>query len=417
MDGMAADDRPSWAIRMTREREARGWSKPQAVANLRLTYAAMNHDKHGGSQESLLRQWKEWEAGRVRPMFWARYVAATFGTVEDDLFPVDTAIDTGLITTAGMDTAELLARLSRSSVDEATLYAVTVTVDRLCTEYRWRPTNELRVEGQEWLRRITRLLDQRLTYHQHGEVLALAGLLALLVGCVEFDAGDQLAAETTRRFALELGSEIDNREIMGWAHEMSAWFALTNGDYHQVLAVSDHGRKTAGRRGVSVQLAAQEVKAWARLKNRRQVEVSLDRGRNLLESLPRPTNPDHHFQIDPAKWHFYAMDAYRNVGEDCLATTYANEVLRIGTAANGEERSPMRNAEAHVTLAVAAARSGDIDAALTHGHEALVSTRRSVPTLRMVGTEFGGTLTELLGRNDPRVRDYQADLRIASQGG
>jgi hypothetical protein len=77
----------------------------------------------------------------------------------------------------------------------------------------------------------------------------------------------------------------------------------------------------------------------------------------------------------------------------------------------------MRNAEAHVTLGVAAARSGDIDAALTHGHEALAGTRRSVPTLRMVGTEFGGTLADLLGKDDPRVRDYQAELKIASHQG
>ena len=83
MDGM--DDRPPWAVRMTKEREARGWSKARAVANLRLTFAAMNRGKEAGSEESLLRQWKEWEAGRHRPRHWARYIAAAFGTVEDDL--------------------------------------------------------------------------------------------------------------------------------------------------------------------------------------------------------------------------------------------------------------------------------------------------------------------------------------------
>jgi hypothetical protein len=415
MEGMDADERPTWAVRMTREREARGWSKPQAVANLRMTYAALNRDKQGGTQESLLRQWKEWEAGRVRPTHWARYIAATFGTVEDDLFPPDRSADSHLVTAAGMDTAELIARLRRSTVDDATLHAVRVTADRLCTEYRFRPTDELRVEGQDWLRRITRLLDERLTYAQHGEVLSLAGLLALLVGCVEYDAGDQVAAEATRRFALELGAEIEDREVMGWAYEMSAWFALTNGDYHQVVAASDHGMATAGQRGVSVQLAAQSVKAWARLQNRRQVEVALDKGRTLLESLPRPSNPDHHFQIDPAKWHFYAMDAYRHVGEDSLAVTYADEVLRLGTAANGQERSPMRNAEAHVTLGVAAARAGDIDAAVAHGYAALNGTRKSVPTLRMVSEELGQVIANLAGDDDPRVRDYRAELRIASQ--
>lgn len=415
MEGMAADERPGWAIRMTREREARGWSKPQAVANLRMTYAAQNRNKEGGTQESLLRQWKEWEAGRVRPTHWARYVAATFGTVKDDLFPPDGSADTHLITAAGMDTAELIARLRRSTVDDATLHAVRVTADRLCTEYRFRPTNELRIEGQEWLRRITRLLGERLTYPQHGEVLSLAGLLALLVGCVEYDAGDQVAAEATRRFAMDLGAEIDNRDIIGWAHEMSAWFALTNGDYHQVVAASEHGIDAAGQRGVSVQLAAQSIKAWARLKNRRQVEVALDKGRTLLESLPRPSNPDHHFQIDPAKWHFYAMDAYRNVGEDSLAVTYAEEVLRLGTAANGQERSPMRNAEAHITLGAAAARAGDLDTALTHGYNALNGARKSMPTLLMVGGELAQVISEVARDQDPRVRDFKAEVRNAGQ--
>ena len=225
---MRADERPNWAVRMTKEREARGWSKPHAVTNLRTVYARMNR-KEGGSQESLLRQWKEWEAGRVRPRYWARYIAATFGTVEDDLFPHDPGPDSFLVTASGMDTAELIARLRGSTVDEATLQAVRVTVDRLCTEYRFRATQELRIEGQEWLRRITRLMNERLTYHQHGEVLYLAAMLALLVGCVEHDAGDQVAAEATRRFARDIGAEIDNRDIMGWAHEMSAWFALTSG--------------------------------------------------------------------------------------------------------------------------------------------------------------------------------------------
>ncbi len=413
MDGMDAADRPAWAVRMTKEREARAWSKSQAVANLRMTYAGLNGDKEGGSQESLLRQWKDWEAGRVRPRHWARYIAATFGTVEDDLFPPDGRADTHLITATGMDTAELIARLRRSSVDDATLHAVQVTTDRLCTDYRLRSAHDLRVEGHEWLRRITRLLDERMTYKQHGEVLSLAGLLALLVGCVEYDAGDRVAAETTQQFALSLGAEIDNREVMGWAYEMAAWFALTSGDYHRVVAASEHGISVAGKRGVSVQLAAQTAKAWARLKNRRQVEVALDHGRSLLESLPRTDNPDHHFQIDPAKWHFYAMDAYRNVGEDALARMYAEEVLGLGRSANGEQRSPMRNAEAHVTMGVVAARAGDVDAAIEHGRTALLGPRRSLPSLLMVSRELAAEVAEVTGKKDPRARDYVEELRAA----
>src|SRR5699024_8991392 len=80
--GGMGEDRPGWAQRMIREREARGWSQVQAVSNLLLTYSAMNGGKEGGTRESLVRQWKEWESGRVQPKHWARFIAATFGTVE-----------------------------------------------------------------------------------------------------------------------------------------------------------------------------------------------------------------------------------------------------------------------------------------------------------------------------------------------
>ncbi len=62
--------------------------------------------------------------------------------------------------------------------------------------------------------------------------------------------------------------------------------------------------------GVTVQLAAQEAKAWARIGDRRQTEVALDRGRRLLDSMPYPENLDNHFVVDPTKFDFYAMDCY-----------------------------------------------------------------------------------------------------------
>ena len=52
---------------------------------------------------------------------------------------------------------------------------------------RCMPSADLRREGQDWLAKLVRLLDSRLTLAQHREVLVLAGWLALLVGCVEYD--------------------------------------------------------------------------------------------------------------------------------------------------------------------------------------------------------------------------------------
>jgi hypothetical protein len=119
-----------------------------------------------------------------------------------------------------MTTMEILARVRGSSVDSATLEGLRITADQLCCEYPFTPSAQLAIEGQAWLRRITTLLERNLTLAQHREVLSLAGLVALLVGCVENDMGSRRAAEATRRSALSLGAEADDRRVIGWAH---AW--------------------------------------------------------------------------------------------------------------------------------------------------------------------------------------------------
>jgi hypothetical protein len=55
---------------------------------------------------------------------------------------------------------------------------------------------------------------------------------------------------------------------------------------------------------VTVQLAAHRAKAWARIGDRREVDLALDHGRTLLDALPYPDSPRNHFVIDPAKFDF-----------------------------------------------------------------------------------------------------------------
>jgi hypothetical protein len=184
---------------------------------------------------------------------------------------------------------------------------------------------------------------------------------------------------------------------------MTCWFALTQGRYRQVIEAARAGRAMAPHDAVSVQLAGQEAKAWARMGDRRQVELALERGRVLLESLPYPENIDNHFTVDPDKFDFYAMDCHRRVGEDAMATMQAHEVIRKSTAPDGSLRSPMRAAEAHTT--VAAARSGDLDGAIEVGTVALEIPRQSMPSLLMV---TGDLLTELRHRysREQSAADY-----------
>jgi transcriptional regulator with XRE-family HTH domain len=396
------DERPAWAARIRAERTARGWSQTEAVRALRVH---ANEALPGAG--SLLRNWKRWEAGEVEPDdFYKRLIAKTFGTVTGAFFPrpAHRNADVELLAGTGMDTLEIIARLRMSDVSQATLDGLRITADRLCCEYPYMSAEQLRIEGQTWLRRITGILDRRLTLAQHQEVLILGGWVALLLGCVEYDMGWRPQAEATRQAALSLGQEAGNVEILGWAHEMRAWYALTQGDYRGVIVAADTGEALAPHHPVSVQLSAQRAKAWARLGDRRQVELALEHGRALLEQLPYPEDLDNHFSVDPSKFDYYAMDCYRLLGEDRRAEIYAREVLRYSVSPDGRDHQPMRTAEARITLGVAAARAGDVEAAVALGRQALGGERKSLPSLLNVSRE----LKNLLQERHPKAKEAAA---------
>jgi len=398
----------------TRLERARGRESPASPRNRREAKGLPGFD-------SLKKNWERWESGKEpdgggRTLYYKPIIARTFGTVTHAIFPIQPHgdPDADVLAVSGMDTLELVSRLQRSDVDQATLDGLRIMADRLCSEYPFMPADQLLIEGRAWLRRITALQGQRITLKQHREILVLAGWVALLVGCVEYDTGQRQAAETTRQAALSLGIEADHGEIIAWAHEMRAWINLTTGDYNGVIASARTGTDVTPHYSVAVQLFGQEAKAWARIGDRRQTELALEKGRNLLESLPYPENLDHHFVIDPAKFDFYAMDCYRTLGVDSMAETLAEGVIRLNTDFDGRERAPMRMAEARITLGVVSARSGDLEGAISQGTRALAGERKSLPSLLMVSRD----LTKVLKDHYPnasQTREYLGELASATR--
>jgi transcriptional regulator with XRE-family HTH domain len=314
---------------------------------------------------------------------------------------------------APWETAELLERVRASDVSIGTVEALHVTAFELCCQYSWRDATELRGQGLRWLREVERLLRKPVRLDQHRELLTIAGWLALLVGCVEYDLGMRTTAEATRVAALQLAAEGGNGEIAAWAWEMSAWFALTQGRYADTVTSARVGQSAIGHQLAAVQLVAQESKALGRMGDLDGVHAALDRGQRLLDSFPRPSRPEHHFVVDPDKFDFYAMDAYRLAGQDELARRHAEEVLRLGSGPDGRERAPMRMAEARLTLGAVAARAGELEQAVDVALTAFRATRRSLPSLLMVATEVGAELR----RRDPHGRpvlEFREAVRAVS---
>jgi hypothetical protein len=141
------------------------------------------------------------------------------------------------------------------------------------------------------------------------------------------------------------------------------------------------------------------------------VHIALDHGSELLNGLPYPERPENHFVVDPDKWDFYAMDTYRIVGEDELARRNAEEVIRRSMSQEGVVVAPMRKAEAELTLAVIAARQGDVDEASSRGVAALQDGRQCRPTLLMVAGELDEELRTYGPSAGAEFRELLVDLR------
>jgi hypothetical protein len=85
-------------------------------------------------------------------------------------------------------------------------------------------------------------------------------------------------------------------------------------------------------------------------------------------------------------------------------------VIRLGADATGFERSPMRNAEARITLGVIAARQGDMEQAVAYGRRAIAGERISIPSLLMVSGELATVVKDRFAA-DAEAADYLDQLR------
>jgi len=307
-------------------------------------------------------------------------------------------------------TADLIRKVQAGDVGGGSIEAIQATVEDLCCQYVYANPSVLRTEAHGWLKHIGGMLRKPIGLNAHRDLLVASGWLALLVGCLEYDMGMRAGAESTRAAALQLGREAGASEIVGWAHEMSAWFALTQGRYDQVIATAQAGQLADPSHSVHVQLIGQEAKAYARMGQVAELRATLDRGRRVLDAMPVASRTDNHFVVDPDKWDFYAMDAYRLAGDDDRASEHAQAVIALHTAADGTVNSPMRVAEAQLTLGVVAARRGDLEEAMGRGSAALGADRRSLPSLLMVAGELDSELGKL-APTAPATLEFRDHLR------
>lgn len=298
---------------------------------------------------------------------------------------------------------DLAARAGGSDLPDGTLDLLDGVVDRLCRDYPTVAPELLSERGRTYLAHVLRLLDGRVSLTEHRELLVRAGWLSVLLACTLFDAGDKLGAELVRRTARRLGEQAGHGEVLAWSWEIAAWFALVECDFEDVVAYSEAGLRHAGATNAAVQLTLQAGRGYARMGDRRAIDA-LKTGRAILDRLPRPDHPEHHFVFDHDKYEFYCSTIYTMLGQDDAATEHATEVIAQCRCPDDSVRWPMRYAMAHLDLGLVAGRRGNLEGAIRHGQAALEPARRSGDLLPRAA-ELYGQLEDVFPR-ERRVAEF-----------
>jgi hypothetical protein len=318
-------------------------------------------------------------------------VAATAAELADAAF-LEAAAD------GAVEAAELARDAEASDIGAGTLENIDLAVDRLCRSYASAPPALLIPRVQARLRGLRR------------QLLVAGGWLATLLATLQFDAGDQPAAEDSRDAALQLGKAAGHQETMAWSFELLAWFALVNHQPRQALDLAQQGLTLAPNTSAGVQLAMQQARVWARLGPVPGDRASAPGRGTALARLAPPAHPEHHFAFDAPKLTFYAAMCFTWLHQTEQAEEHARQVITHSTETPGVLRWPTRLAVAHVDLALLAAQRGQPDEAALRGTTALDSGRIVASTLG-----WFAELDDLLVRNHralPEVQDFHERYTI-----
>lgn len=400
----------AWHAKFARLRHAHGWSLTQAADQFIAASAVHTEDQ----AENVRRQIMRWERGSVEaPTLPTRQaIAYMFDLPLEDFWPSRPLADIAVPDRLAPDEfSDLIAALRLPRVGQAHLDQAEAEVERLCSNYASEDARALTDEVNGWLRTLNELVTNgRVNLAGHAQVIRLTGWLALLRSCLMWDQGNAASCREARVAAAGLAEDLGDPVMAAWSWEIQAWTALTLGDMPQVVAMAEAGIEVAPTAPVAAQLHAQKAKAYARMRDQHKAEVELDAVRRVLDASPTPSNVRNHFNVDPTKASFYAMDTYRVLGVNGLADGMADTVIQTSSAWDGTIVSPMRLAEAQLTKALILARVGSVDQALDRADLAFSYARQSAPSLSMVARE----VAREVGQSNPaEAREWASHHHLA----
>jgi len=401
--------------------QLRAWRNAQHLTRAEMADAlnatSAGREVHLECDEKRIAKWETGEVGWPRPLYRRALKELTGRDAEDLGFnPQRQDGHASLVAAAAphdalqaeaeiFDTLELARLAEVSDIGAGTVEALSEAADLLCRAYPSTPAAVLRDRTKRRLSQVLEMFGRRISLDQHRELLVVAGWMAAILACVHYDLGEREEAEAARQAAYQWAKQAGHGELMGWSYEMSAWFALCEGRYEELIDYAQMGQQVAGLTNAGVQLTLQEAKGWARLGDRKQTDDALTRGAAILNKLPVASHPDNHFVFDRTKYLFYAATCYTVLADNDRAEEHALEVINHHARPDGTTSAPMRTAQARIDLGIVAARRGDLDQAVHYGETAFEFERKSLTDLVSRSADLDRILQQRY-KNEPLARDY-----------
>ena len=344
----------------------------------------------------------EWEqAELLRRSFLARGVAATAMSVWSPAPPTSRVLQA--LAVIGADRSSEIVDSLGELVDH---YAVAACA---------LPPTEVYAELLPLRAFAGQLLDRSTDPH-HVDLAVAAGWVSNLLAVVSCDMGEHATARVWCADAERRSQEARHPQLRAWALLTKSLIAMYQGETRQAVTLATKGREAVQVGSVAyAKLTSQEMRAAALGGDAVRMAAARRRASAAIAKLPPDAPETGAFSISVGEDPPYTATSLLYVGRFREAAAATERV--IGTVYQPERRErgehPSGYARSLLIMALAQVGVGDLDEAVSVGHEALAGSRPVWPTMVLAG-KLDRALNQRF-QGSRQVGEYTARYREVSQ--
>jgi tetratricopeptide (TPR) repeat protein/transcriptional regulator with XRE-family HTH domain len=294
-----------------------------------------------------------------------------------------TAISPETLTSVLRDSAGEAMEFTRgtavSSVGAGTLDHLEAVVTNLDRSYWAKPPGELFAVARAYRQRVEQLIQGRHTLKEERELYVYAAWLSELLALLAHDFGFPLTAEAYAIDCYEHADQAGHDVLCAWATETMATIGLYAARPGKAVLAAQKGiGRISNQHPLSVRLRTQAACARARQGQRAECVELLTEAQELHDRLP--ARSPGRLPVDNDIFASHAIisrtaSCYIWITDYKQAEKHARTALAVQQSTAPMDRSPKREAIAHIDLSIALAHLGSLDEATAHGSQALSSAR------------------------------------------